>query len=171
MDPKLLNNVRMILGLTVIKQQLNEYFENKQINMESLLYPPIIQDMNESVPDISNKVELTPFMEELDPTSGYVKVGWNLFVMGTNRKFLGYTVHESLEDLKQPSDGKKAMETSLRYATPNDIVEFIVETIQEYDPEHISIGPMKFSEPQVYSAKMPVANTYYEKNKLTGDKI
>ena len=131
----------------------------------------MIQDIQEVIPEISNKVELTPFMEELDPTTGFVKIGWNLFVMGTNRKFLGYTVHESLEDLQQPGDSKKAQESSLRYTTPNELVDFIVETIQKYDDDHVALGPMKFPTPQVYGAKMPIANTYYEKNKMQGSRI
>lgn len=110
MDPKLLNNIRNILGISSIRKQLSEYLISKNIDSNTLIYPPLIQDIG-SVSEISGRVELVPFMEELDPMSGFIKVGWNLFVLGTNRKFLGYTVHESLEDLKrsEPRDRKSVV--------------------------------------------------------------
>jgi len=167
MDPKLLNNIRNILSIVAIKKQLAEYLENKQIMSETLVYPPLIQDL-QTIPEISNRVELIPFMEELDPTSGFIKVGWNLFVLGTNRKFLGYTVHQSLEDLKQPEPTKESRENSLCYTTGGEVLDFIIETIQKYNEDHISVGPMKFESPQVYGAKMPISNAYYERNKSVG---
>lgn len=170
MDPKLLNNIRNILGIVAIKKVLSEYMENKQINPGTLVYPPMIQDL-QCIPEISNRVELVPFMEELDPASGYIKVGWNLFVLGTNRKFLGYTVHESLEDLQQPEPSKQSKEHSLCYTTGEEVLDFIVETLQKYNEDHISLGPMKSEAPQVYGAKMPISNAYYERNKSVGRQI
>jgi len=168
MNPKLINDIRNVLRIVMVRKQLNEYLEKKEINSGDLIYPPAIQDLQESIPDISNRVEITPFMEEMDPTTGAIKIGWNLFVLGINRKFLGYTVHESLDELKRPSPSKKALENSLCYTTGEDVVGFIVETLQKYDDEHISLGSIKFNAPQVYAAKLPIANGYYEKNKSVG---
>jgi hypothetical protein len=168
MDPKLLNNIRNILGIVTVKKQLNEYLENKEIHPNALIYPPLLQDIPDSIPEIANKVEIIPFMEELDPTSGFVKVGWNMFVMGTNRKFLGYTVHESLNDLQRSTPTKKNLEHSLCYATGDDVVSFIVETLQKYNEDNVALGPMQFKSPQTYGSKMPVSNAYYEKNKSVG---
>jgi len=167
MDPKLLNNIRNILGIVAIKKNLTEYLERKEISPDSLVYPPLIQDV-QTIPEISNRVELIPYMEELDPTSGFIKVGWNLFVLGTNRKFMGYTVHESLEDLKQPQATKKSKERSLCYTTGKEVLEFIIDTLQKYNEDHVSLGPMKAQSPQVYGAKMPISNAYYERNKSVG---
>ena len=167
MDPKLLNNIRNILGIVAIKKNISEYLEHKEIKPGAFVYPPSIQDI-QTIPEISNRVELVPFMEELDPASGFVKVGWNLFVLGTNRKFLGYTVHESLDDLNRPEPTKKSMEQSLCYATGIEVLNFIIETLQKYNEDHISLGPMKAEAPQVYGSKMPVSNAYYERNKSIG---
>lgn len=170
MDPKLLNNIRNILGISSIRKQLSEYLTSKDINPNTLVYPPLIQDIG-SVPEISDRIELVPFMEELDPMSGFIKVGWNLFVLGTNRKFLGYTVHESLEDLKRSEPSKQSREHSLCYASGNEVLNFIIKTLQKYNKNHISLGPIKTEAPQTYSSKMPVSNSYYEKNKAVGRSI
>jgi hypothetical protein len=167
MDPNLLNNIRKLLDTTAVKKQLSEYFDSKETPIDSLVYPPILQDIGESIPDIASRIELSPFVEELDPRTGMVKVGWNLFVMGTERKFLGYTVHEDLNDINSPYDSPEALRTSLRYATPNEIIKFVIDTISKYE-DHVTLGPVKFPAPQALTAKLPVANTYYEKNKSIG---
>lgn len=170
MDPKLLNNIRNILGISSIRKQLSEYLISKNIDSNTLIYPPLIQDIG-SVSEISGRVELVPFMEELDPMSGFIKVGWNLFVLGTNRKFLGYTVHESLEDLKRSEPSKQSKEHSLCYVSGGEILDFIIKTLQKYNENHISLGPIKTEAPQTYGSKMPVSNSYYEKNKAVGRSI
>jgi hypothetical protein len=171
MNPKLLNSIRNILGIASVRKQLCEYLEKKEMNERSVVYPPSIQDIQENIPDISNRVEIVPFMEELDPTSGFVKVGWNLFVFGTNRKFLGYTIHESIDELKMAVPNKKAAEHSLCYTTGGELIEFIIDTLRKYNEDQIVLGPMKFKQPQVYAAKMPVSNAYYERNKMVGRAI
>lgn len=168
MNPKLLNNLRNILGIASVRQQLDEYFENKNIDEKSMIYPPSIQDIN-SINEIANKVEVIPFMEELDPTSGNIKVGWNLFVLGTNRKFLGYSVHDSFNDIKESEI--KSMDNVLSYATGEEIKNFIVETLQKYNEDQVFIGNMEYDPPQTNVAKMPIANNFYEQNKSVGKHV
>jgi len=164
MDPKLINNIRNILSIVTIKKQLSEYLESKDISPSTMVYPPLIQDL-QCMSEISTRVELIPYMEELDPASGSIKVGWNLFILGTNRLDLGYTIHESLSDLKQPEPSRKGMENSLCYTTGEQILNFIVNTLQKYNKDHVSLG---MGEPQTYGSKMPISNTYYQKNKAIG---
>jgi len=164
MDPKLVNNIRNVLSIVTIKKQLSEYLGSKNINPSTMVYPPLIQDI-QCIPEISNRIELIPHMEELDPASGNIKVGWNLFVLGTNRLELGYTIHESFSDLKQPEPSKKGMENSLCYTTGEEILNFITKTLQKYDEDHVSLGN---GEPQTYGSKMPASNTFYQKNKSVG---
>jgi hypothetical protein len=170
MNPKLLNSIRKIINVSALKAQLIDYFSSKDIEADMLLYPPSIQDIQECMLNADDNIEVTPFMETLDPRTGLVKLGWNLFVMGTNRKFLGYTTHASLSELKNSADTKHAMESSVRHTTANDVIDFIIETLNKYDDD-TSTGPIKNETPQAYASKMPVANTFYDKNKSVGKMI
>lgn len=170
MDPKLINNIRSILDIMSIKKQLTEYLTSKGIDPGTTVYPPLLQDI-QSIGDVSNRIELIPFMEEIDPASGYIRVGWNLFVLGTNKKFLGYTNHKSLNDLNQLEPTEQSKQESLCYTVGKDIIDFIIGTLQKYDDDYTSLGPTNSDAPQTYASKMPVSNAYYQKNKSIGKSI
>ena len=167
MNPSLLNNIRRILETTTIRTQLNDYFETHQIPMDSLLYPPMLQDIAEIIPELAGRVEVVPHIDELDPTNGFVKIGWNLFVMGTNRKFLGHTTHKSLNDLQQPNDSKEARENSLRHTTPQEIIQFIIDTINKYESD-ISLAPPQYPTMRFSAGVNPVS---YQDQKLSVNHI
>lgn len=130
-DEALVDRLRRRLSKIFSKKKLTEYFNRKGYeDFDEYVYPPVLQDMPVVIPELRNKVEITPFSERIDPTSGLVEIGWNLFVLGTNRSFVGYSYHNSAQDLNRehaaiagnnlPHKPKKRVV---------DIIEFIVETL------------------------------------------
>ena len=124
----------------LIKRLLIRYFSEKgfQENFDLKVYPPSIQDLCESVPELSGKVELEPHAKEIDPTTGFAKIGWNLFVLGNQRMYLGETEHNELQDLARQLESKTfvvnenedATTKTCRHArTARDIVGWIVRVL------------------------------------------
>ena len=44
----------------------------------------------------------------------------------------------------------------------------IIKTLQKYNENHVSLGPIKTESPQIYGAKIPISNAFYERNKSVG---
>ena len=128
-DDILVNRLKRKLSRLFGRKKLVEYFTHKGIKLDEYIYPPMLQDLPVLIPEFRNKIEITPFSEKIDPTSGVVAVGWNLFVLGVNRSFLGYSYHENAQDLKRsfgtsgnnlPHDPKKKA---------GDVVDFITDIL------------------------------------------
>lgn len=163
---------RLIKEVTL--KELNEYFDKKgyKDSKDALLYPPVIADIDLNILQLSNKIELIPFTEELDPTTGVIKIGWNLFVLGQNRLFLGYTTHSELSELKQSLQSGRDYDSSLSdpTRTVQEVIDFIIETLSKSKR-----GFEKY--PKNTRAKSPIIPTnkprigpsasggYYEKNR------
>ena len=163
MDPKLINNIRSILNITNIKNQLEEFMASRDISPDSLVYPPTLRGIQE----ISDKIEVIPSMKELNPTDGNFQVTWNIFVYGTNRRPLGSTCHESISELELTEPSEYALKNSVCETTWKDIIKFIVETMQKYDDDP-TMTPA--GQPSVQASKMPSSN-YYEANKSVGRQV
>lgn len=178
MNSKLVNNIRKIINLNLLRNELNEYFGCKlkeigdEINTNILLYPPMIVDMPECISVIGDDIEVQSHMEELDPRTGVVKVGWNLFVKGTNRKNLGCTSHDSIDDIHESSYSTNALQRSCLESSIQEVIDFIIDIYQKYDddimelPSHDTVNT-----PQVYSSKLPSTGSFYDKNKSLGKQI
>jgi len=115
-------------------------------DFEEYVYPPSLNDLPSMIPEMRTKVEITPFSERIDPTTGLVEIGWNLFVLGTNRMFLGYSYHDSAQDLQRSFDitANSLPHESKRKAA--DIVDFIIETLAKnkdglIDPNVVGRAP------------------------------
>ena len=99
MDINLSNSIKKALALEAVRKELYTYFEINNIPLDTIVYPPLIRDLQTVLPILGNKIEIKPHIEDVDPTTNYVKIGWNLFVLGTNRMFLGHSVHESIANI------------------------------------------------------------------------
>lgn len=85
------------------RRMLNQYFSDTK-SMEHLtekVYPPALMDMTKLIPLLRDEVEIVPFVDEANITTGTITVGWNLFVRGLYRMFLGKTTHTNASELKQ----------------------------------------------------------------------
>lgn len=157
------------IGKEIATKTLTEYMnQHGYDNMNLLVYPPSIHDIAFQ-PDTFKKVELVAFPEETDPTSNAVTVGWNLFVLGTNRLYLGSTTHNSIADL-QGGGLNEGAEQNLE-KTAGEVVDFIVrilETNQHGFRRHsMDSGSSQPGLPTNKPRIGPSASGgYYERNKI-----
>ena len=168
MNATLANKIRRILTGHATRTSLEQFFETAGVEMDEPLYPPLIREMMSRVPIVSTRVEIKPHVVELDPTTNAVRVGWNLFVMGNNRLYLGTSVHESMEDLNRQAiiNGEKS-DTSERFTTPKQIINFIIDTLNEHE-QAPPLGPIMYQQPTMPQPKMPPLGSYYERNRSLG---
>lgn len=129
-------NIEKALNKEIIRKALYKYFVDKGLeNIHERVYPPYIRDIVEQVPFISDQIEITPNSKELDPRKGTAIIGWNLFLMGTQRMDLGDTYHRSLTELEHNSEPfgspEEVDEKARNTRTVAEIIRFIVETLGE----------------------------------------
>jgi hypothetical protein len=170
----LVNTINQLLKKEYLKRLLIKFFVHKGFrdNFDDPVYPPDVLDLEAAVPDILNKVEVKMFVEEADPTLGLVKVGWNLFVLGTKRMFLGYTFHTDLNQIRPGANRSKSLPTEL-VATPRKMVEFIIDTLT--DDRKLELLPVSGMPLTPYNPMMPsnrprigptLSGGYYETNRI-----
>jgi len=74
---------------------------------------------------------LIPHAIEVDPTNGFARLGWNLFVLGNQRMYLGETEHTELQELARQLDSNTPIITEdgdqiFRQArTARDIINWV----------------------------------------------
>lgn len=179
MDPKLRNNIKKAIEEELIHRLLIKYFKEKGFSesFDSPVYPPSIYDLPYRIPELISAVEVVPFVDKMDPITGSVSVGWNLFVAGINRMHLGTSVHANLVEfrnslmnnnpVKKPSGDLKK--------TPSSIIEFITGIVKR-NRDIITDVPQSANMPQITSILQPMGlnkprvgpsmpGSWYEKNR------
>lgn len=134
MDNHVVNNIRRTLNIELVRRLLIRYFYDKGFNesFDMRVYPPALMDIVDRVPELDNKVEICPFAVEMDPMSGFARLGWNLFALGNQRFFLGYSEHASLAELAHSKgQGPTLVENrvSMSEATPRQVIAFVTRTL------------------------------------------
>jgi hypothetical protein len=142
MNLKIKNRLKRALQEELIKRLLIKYFDDKGAK-ESLVYPPMVYDLPGRVPELLQSVEIVPFAESIDPVTNIVKVGWNLFVLGTNRMSLGTSTHTNFMELQRSILGgtQNTSMPSERKKTPKQIVEFVMNVIGRNKDAILEIPP------------------------------
>lgn len=171
-DKALIDRINRVLNEELLRRLLVKYFTDKKVqNFTALLYPPVLQDLPMRIPELNNKVEITPFVREMNPVTGQVKIGWNLFVLGTQRMDLGESTHNSMADLQRSVFGPTQNNVHLAAKTPQEIIEFIVKVLSASKDGTIqpsSVVPSMFSHNAVANRPKTgptMSGSYYEKNK------
>ena len=125
------NKIHIALNQELIRRLLIQYFATKGFNenFDKRIYPPQLVDLVSRIPRLNGKVEVTAFVQDIDPLSGAVKLGWNLFVLGTKRMYLGESTHTSLAEITGQITTVESSNTTPSYATPKRIVEFITKVL------------------------------------------
>jgi hypothetical protein len=89
-----------------------------------------------------NKLEVIPYSERVDPVTGLVTLGWNLFVLGTNRMFLGTTTHASISDLRMAMEGAINRNLSSEMATtPAKMIHFVLSVLDDSRAGYSELPP------------------------------
>lgn len=147
------DKVYTALNQELIRRLLIRYFTQKGFkeNFTKRIYPPLIQDITVQVPHLNGKVEVQPYVEDINPESGVVRLGWNLFVLGQKRLYLGESIHTSLAEVQNAVFGPPPNTRFINYATPKRIVNFIVRILGNSKNGDVSTRP-----DHVYTAALPL---------------
>lgn len=129
---RLSNKLELLFNKELIRRLLIKYFNEKGVkdNFDIKIYPLIIQDLTESVPELFGKVEIIPHAINLDPQTGSAKIGWNLFVLGNQRMYLGETEHSNMANLASQISSGSINDDEEEWIhrngrSPRDIIKFI----------------------------------------------
>lgn len=134
MEDLFVQKIQKVLNEELIKRLLRKYFHAKGLSesMDKPIYPPIVQDLVKFIPQLIGKIEIVPNVENIDPHGGDIKIEWNMFVLGTNRMYLGESEHRNLAEINQIQIGSISQTTpSVKKATPNKIVEFVTKILSK----------------------------------------
>jgi hypothetical protein len=148
MNTLLSARIKKQLQRELMKRRMIEYFINKGFeNFDMPLYPPACYDMPIKIPALYTRVEVIPSVEETDTTLGTVRLGWNLFVLGINRQFLGETTHTGETDVIRAIMGAPNVEIPAEVkCTPNDVIRFVLKILDESKSGYIEL-PANFQVP------------------------
>lgn len=148
----MVNNVVRKLNTEYARGLLVEYFISKGFtdSFKMKLYPPSMQDLIERVPQLEGKCEIVPSADQIDPRNGYAKIRWDLYAMGNQRLFLGFSEHSDLSSLaRQLGQGPIISEErqSSYESTPINIISFICRVLEASENgilRHVDVKPSSF---------------------------
>ena len=177
MDSYDIDRIRQTVNVEVVRRLMIKYFMDKGFveSFDRQLYPSLIQDLPAIIPAIAMKIEIMPHVEELDISQGKAIIGWNLFVLGTHRMYLGETYHNNLKDLaRQIKAGQilvpeGVVATATRQTTPRRIIHFIMRVLEHKKAGHIDLSPTTGitsppGEPYGNKNSMNMSNQYFSKS-------
>jgi len=149
MDSYDIDRIKQTANVEVVRRLMIKYFIDKGFteSFDRQLYPSIIQDLTKIIPTLSTKLEIVPHVEDLDSSQGKAVLGWNLFVLGTHRMFLGETYHNNLRDLARQIKAKQILipegtiATATRQTTPRRIIHFVSRVLEHKKAGHIDLSP------------------------------
>lgn len=147
MDINFVDKLRATLNNEVAERLLVRYFMSKgfeKTSLDRLIYPPLLQDMQFAITEMADKIEVTPYVKNINPMSDTAELGWNLFVLGNQRCFLGESSHVGLKRLAlQLQHGQILAEdqSASRQTTPRRIISFIVRVLQAHTEGYINLTP------------------------------
>lgn len=113
-----------------VRRNLIQYFESKGYdNFLIKPYPPSLMDITERINVLDGVIEVEHYLEDINVKNNMIKVGWNLFVLGNQRAFLGHTTHQNLTEIengisecKMHADGPISIK---------ELVEWVVHALGE----------------------------------------
>lgn len=149
MNIRLTNQIKKQLQKEHLRRLLNKYFMEKGYvdSFDIPLYPAICVDLPMRIKHLFNRVEVVPYVVESDPITGIVKLGWNLFVLGTNRIHLGTTSHTNMAELRSAVKGQINRELPAEcITTPKKVINFILRNLNSSRSGFIEL-PFNFQLP------------------------
>jgi len=148
-DSQTIDQIKHVSNTEVVRRLLIKYFWDKGFgeSFDRQLYPALVQDLPLVIPVLSNKVEIVPHANEIDTSQGRAVLGWNLFVLGNQRMYLGETYHNSLHDLaRQIRSGsirapELGVHTARRQTTPRRLVSFVTRVLGQHEAGYVDLSP------------------------------
>lgn len=160
MDSYTIDAIKHAANTEVVRRLLIKYFLDKGFveSFDRQLYPALIQDLPYFIPALAGKIEVVPHVEELDILRSRAIIGWNLFVLGNQRMYLGDTFHSDLRDLARHITGgtlviPEAHSNARRQTTPKQIINFITRVLSMHDGGYVDLNPS----PPPRSMEQPLA--------------
>lgn len=159
-------SIKKILTKELLRNKLEAYFQEKEMGYEEKMYPPMLQDIMLRIPAITKYIDVSPFVEDVDPVNGTVSMGWNLYVLGTKRMYLGSSTHKSVQEFQNPAMWGKENQFAKKIVTPEKIIKFISEELSSHDLEFIeALKPINAPANISPSASSMNYNSYSERFK------
>ena len=159
MQSRNVDKIRHALNTDVVRRMLIRYFIEKGFNesFDRVMYPGLVQDLGLACPVLSTKIEVVPHCVDIDPVGQRAVLGWNLFVLGTQRMYLGETHHRDLSDLARqiqsgqimPSQGTGSIMptegiphgVARRQVTPRQVITFLTRVLGRHESGYIDLTP------------------------------
>lgn len=176
MESFVIDKIKHISNTEVIRRLLIKYFIDKGFtnNFDRRLHPSLIQDLPYVIPVLSSKVEIVPHSENIDSTTGMATIGWNLFVLGSHRMYLGETCHSNLHNLaRQIKSGfitpTRDTSSARLQTTPKKVILFITKVLSDHDEGYVSLQPSQQTPKQpgqIFAARqamMGMPSQYYSR--------
>jgi hypothetical protein len=150
MDTITIDRIKHAANTDAIRKVLIQYFMTKGFDQsfDRMMYPSIMQDLPMFVPMLEQKIEVVPHAMTVDPAAGKATMGWNLFVLGTHRMYLGESYHDNLIDLaRQINNGmievpERGFGASKRQTTPKKIIAFITRVLGGHKDGYVDLTQM-----------------------------
>jgi len=165
-----IDKIKHTANTEVARRLLIKYFVDKGFteSFDRQMYPATIQDLPLVIPSLSTKIEIVPHAKDIDASQGKAVLGWNLFLLGNQRMYLGETHHNSLHDLArqirsgsiQIPEGIGSYATARRQTTPRRVIHFITRVLSGHESGYIDLNPsnIPFRQPgEPYAAKQTLS--------------
>ncbi len=136
-------------NVEAVRRSLIKYFIDRGFaeSFDRSVNPIMMQDLPISILGLDSKVEIEPHAVNVDPTTNRAVLGWNMFIIGNQRIFLGETHHDNLIELaRQIKSGVIMPETAhctRRCTTPRRIVTFLERTLGENGAGYVDLDPSR----------------------------
>lgn len=148
MDSYVTDKIRYKANAEVVRRLLIKYFMDKGFNesFDRQIYPSFVQDLPVVIPVLASKVEVIPHMQTLDNIQGKAVLGWNIFVLGTQRMYLGETYHNDLPTLARQIKSNNILipegvhPNATRLTTPRRIIHFITRALEDHTNGYVDLS-------------------------------
>lgn len=160
------DRLKHVANTEVIRRLLIKYFIDKGYDrtFDRQIYPAEVQDLPYVIPPLANKIEVVPHAKEIDSSQSKAVLGWNLFVLGSHRMYLGETHHNNLRDLSlqirsgniRVPEGIGTFATARKQTTPRRVIHFITRVLGNHESGYIDLNPAttSFKQPgEPYAAR------------------
>lgn len=165
----IVDNLELIFNAELARRLLIKYFHEHgfEENYDRKVFPPLLQGISNLIPEFNGKIELVPSVAEIDPTNGFARLRWNLFVLGNQRMFLGETEHTQLHDLAKQLDSPSGIvaednQVFRRGRSARDIVNWVVKVLGRCEGGILRSAEQITKSPQGLGAQ---SGTFFERPK------